>query len=280
MARVGKPVEARSTGWHNDLVAHPSRFVHRSALIGLVILSTDPANCQEWTTYKPSLRSQVTHLERSKAESLLTAFCVSIADTKQLGLTCEARPLGPAFADITDRQFHPQDIISGHFLDSTSEDAALSGWSAETHPYHWGGTLLLTRRGGKWQPLWYKSGVITRSCEKAERPDGREILICEWEDGGMGHRIHALYAINLKRPSENPPWIASADSFDSDFCTLQQQTMEAVRWGSDRQSFSVVVRTPRWQLLPEGVCGPRPPKRPILSTQFEFEVTNDGLRRR
>lgn len=256
------------------------RFLHEFAFFGALLVLSESAKCQEWLTYKPSLRSQVVRLARAKAESLLSAFCKNITDTNEFGLTCESRPLGISFADISESQFHPQGVVFGHFLNSGSEEAAVNGWSFETHPYHWGGTLLLTLRDGKWRPVWYMSGLITRSCEKAERPDGRELLICEYEDGGMGHRYHALNAIDLRHPSTNTPPLALADSFDSDFCTMQQQALEAVRWGPERRSFSFIVRTPNWELLPEGYCGAKPPKRPKLSVQVEFEVTDEGLRSR
>ena len=62
--------------------------------------------------------------------------------------------LGPAFSDIVDPEFHPEGVIYGHFLSATSEDAVVSGWSAETNPYLWNSTLLLTKGSGTWKPLW------------------------------------------------------------------------------------------------------------------------------
>jgi hypothetical protein len=266
--------------WENYPVIQSWRFAHSSALIaGLLTLSTESASCQEWNTYKPSLRSQMAQLDRAKAASLLSTFCVSLTDTEH-GLTCKTGRLGPAFADIGGNEFQPQSVIFGRFLDSTAENAVISGSSHESHPDHWGGTLLLTRGDGNWKPVWYKSALITRSCEKAERPDGREILICEWEDGGMGHRIHILDAIDLRHASADTPPLAVADSFDSDFCTGQQQRMDAIHFGIDRRSFSTVLRTPEWEVIPEGHCGPQRPKRPKLSVRMEFEITNEGIRSR
>jgi hypothetical protein len=226
---------------------------------------------------KPQIASSSVGTLKSRVPS--ANVCLSIWATKQFGFTCQIKLQGPKFADFTDKQFHPQGVIRGHFLEAGSEDAAISGWSAESHPYLWGGTLLLTRRDGQWKPVWYKSAVITRSCVKAERPDGRELLICEHEDGGMGHRIHDIYALDLQHPSANTPALVRADSFDSDFCAEQQQRTDAIHWAPDRQSFSVVIRTTHWQLLEEGLCGPHPPKRPKLSLQIDFEVTNSGIRR-
>lgn len=256
------------------------RFCVSICIALLFIILQQTTKGQEWLTYKPSLRSQVAALTLEKAQSLLSALCTSVIDTRQFGLTCETKPLGSAFSDIVDSQFHPQGVIFGHFLSSDSEDGAVNGWSVETHPYHWGGTLLLTHSGGKWRPVWYKSGLITRSCEKAERPDGREILVCEWEDGGMGHRFHALNVIDLQRASAATPPLVSADSFDSDFCSMQQQTVDAVRWGTDRRSFSTNVRTTEWELLPDGYCGSKIPKRPKPLVHLEFEVTDEGVRSR
>jgi hypothetical protein len=258
--------------------------VHRltqalAPISGLLILSVAGLS-QDWSTYKPSLKSQVSPLSHVEAEHLLGQVCESITEVPEFGITCKTRPLGPAFVDIMDSRFFPKGVILGHFLAAGLESAAISGWSAETHPYHWGGTLLLTRDRGKWKPNWYKAGLITRSCEKAERPDGRDILICELEDGGMGSRYHELNAIDLRIPSSAAPPLVLADSFESNFCVAQQQTLGPVRWESDRRTFSVLIRTPQWDRLPDGNCGSHPPKRPPPSVRMAFEIANDGVRPR
>jgi hypothetical protein len=243
---------------------------------GLLILSV-AGPCQEWSTYKPSLRSQVSPLGHVEAGRLLGEVCESITEAAEFGITCKTRPMGPAFANIIDNRFCPKGVIFGHFLDSAVESAAVSGWSVETHPYHWGGTLLLTRDRGKWKPNWYKAGLITRSCERAERPDGRDILLCEFEDEGMGHRYHEINAIDFRNPSSATAPLVSADSFESDFCVAQQQTLGAIQWEPDRRTFSVLLRTPAWERLPDGNCGSHPPKRPPPSVRMAFEITSDGV---
>lgn len=84
-------------------------------------------------------------------------------------------------------------VITGHFLSPTSDDAAIGGGGIETHPHQFGGTLLMTRQQGKWRPVWYKSGVITRHCRVMTLATGRQLLLCEDTDGGMGHSFHDLY---------------------------------------------------------------------------------------
>lgn len=252
------------------------RLLWTSWLVGALPFSTSPLKSQDWQSYKPSLVSRVARLEQVQAESLLSHFCVAITKTKDFGLTCETRHSGPELVDIRDHKFHPEGVIFGHFLASGSEDAAVSGWSSETHPSHWGGTLLLTRNDGTWRPVWYKSGLITRSCAKTEQADGREVLICEFEDGGMGHRYHSLFGIDLLHPSTKRP-LAEADSFESDFCTGQRQVMDSVIWGIGHRSLSVVIRTTEWYKVPSGAC-PRPPRRPPAKLRLEFDVTVDGVR--
>jgi len=51
-----------------------------------------------------------------------------------------------------------------------------------------------------------RSGIGARwvvdSCEKVALPDHREILLCEYEDGGMGHAFHYLYTVDFEHPSD------------------------------------------------------------------------------
>ena len=50
-------------------------------------------------------------------------------------------------------------VLFGHFLSASSKDAIVSGSGAESHPYLWGGTLLLTKTRGVWKPVWYKMEI-------------------------------------------------------------------------------------------------------------------------
>jgi hypothetical protein len=107
-------------------------------------------------------------------------------------------------------------IIFGHFLSATSEDAAISCFACEGHPWLWGGTLLLTKQSGKWRSVWYRPGVLTRHCRRVSFATGRQILFCEETDGGMGHDFHGLYIVDFVRPEF--AWdsvILMADSYRS-----------------------------------------------------------------
>jgi hypothetical protein len=234
----------------------------------------------EWRWFRPSLTSQVQNLQPAEANRLLEAFCnTGIKFVQGIGLTCSVRASGFAFEDIVDNTFHPEDVIFGHFLAPDSDDAAVSGWSAETHPLHWGGTLLLTRQHAIWKPQWYKSALIVHSCEKMATPEKREILLCEDENGGMGHQVHYLYAVDLKRPADlRESLLALAESF-SDGCTVQQQVMQPVHWTVGLQAFSVVIRTTEWRRVSTGACNGSVAKRPPLTSRLHFVAAKNGVRR-
>ncbi len=248
-----------------------------ASIAAAVLVSAAPRDGWRW--FKPSLKSQVQNLQADEANRLLQAFCNT--ETRFLagiGLTCSVRPLGSAFTDITDNAFHPDGVIFGHFLRPDSEDAAVSGWSAETHPNRWGGTLLLTRQGAKWIPRWYQSALIVHSCEKIMTPEKREILLCEDEDGGMGHQLHYLYSVDLKRVAasrQNP--LAHAESFNEG-CAEQTQVMDLIHWTEDRTGFSVVLRTTNWRRDSSAECTGMSPKRAPARVELWFGVWNGGVR--
>ena len=91
-------------------------------------------------------------------------------------------------------------VLFGHFISPTSEDAVIPCVDCETHPALWGGSLLLTKQHGNWEPVWYKAGVVTRHCRKVSLETGRQILFCEEQDGGMGHSLHGLYLVDFTKP--------------------------------------------------------------------------------
>jgi hypothetical protein len=234
----------------------------------------------DWRWVTPRIDSQVRTLQRAEAQALLSNFCKdSIKSVDGIGLTCTTRRLGPNFSDIVDDQFHPEGVIFGHFTSTEADDAAVSGWSLETHPDLSGGTLLLTRRAGKWTPLWYKSAVITHSCRSVTMPSGREILLCEAEDGGMGHQLHYLFSVDLTRPVDiRKTLLATADSYRSQ-CIRRQQEIQIVDWASATRRLSITLRTPQWQRTSSEGCAGDPPakNRPPLRSTLEFDLTDHGF---
>jgi hypothetical protein len=241
-------------GWCRVAYAQPGVKPLKRWLCGVVTLgvlmflaTSVLRSQQEWRWFRPSLQSEVRQLSQKEATELLSEFCrAEPRPVKDIGLDCSVGPLGSAFPDIVDATFHAQGVIFGHFLDAGSDEAALSGWSVETHPDRWGGTLLLSRRDGKWIPLWYKSALITRSCQKVSLPNRRDLLLCEDEDGGMGHQFHYLYSVDLENPTDlTHRLFTEAHSFN-DGCAMQQQVMDAVQSTPDKRTFSVVTRTPEF----------------------------------
>jgi hypothetical protein len=253
--------------------------VRAIAMVG-VLLPLGRLECQEWRYFEPSLKSQVHKLPPAEATSILQGFCsAEVKVVAGVGSTCPVRHLGTKFGDIVDSRFHPQGVIFGHFLGPESNDAAVSGWSAETHPLRWGGTLLLTKRNGGWWPLWYKSALIIHSCRKMTTPDSREVLLCEDEDGGMGHQLHYLYAVDLQRPAElRQSLLAGAESY-SDGCAVQQQVMDPVDWTDENRAFSVIIRTTEWHRLAGGACNGIAAKRPPSNVQIQFVAEKEGVRK-
>lgn len=86
-----------------------------------------------------------------------------------------------------------------------------------------------SRKNGKWQPVWYKAGVISRYCRMLAPGFGRDTLLCEFEDGGMGHSYHFLYTLDLTNP-QDPVHAALlvADSYLLMCEDFQKRSIEAI----------------------------------------------------
>jgi hypothetical protein len=228
------------------------------------------------------IRSEGLKLTNAEADELLSGFCATkVRTVAKIGLECTTRDLGKAFRDIVDNTFHPESVTYGNFLGPESEDAAVNGWSAEHHPEFWRGTLLLTKRNGRWAAVWYRSSIITHSCRKLLKPDKRQVLLCEEEDGGMGHRLHYLYSVDLKPPRDirDAPLFA-ADFFESS-CIVHRQRIVAADWDQATQMLSVRTSVPEWRRVSRETCAGDPPPgtgRPQSGT-IMFELTDDGFRR-
>jgi len=92
-------------------------------------------------------------------------------------------------------------VTHGHFLSPASDDAALWMDGCEPHSENFGGTILMTRRSGRWIMLWYKAGVVTERCHKVPLMSGREVLVCIGTYGAQGDNTTELYLEDLLRPT-------------------------------------------------------------------------------
>ena len=186
-----------------------NRAVSLTICAALPLLKGEVYRHNDWRDVTPVIQSEVQRLYLPEMKTLLGRFCThGLQHVEKLGVKCSTGDLGAEFSDIVDNRFYPVAVMYGKFLGSGSEDAVVSGWSAETRPSLWGGTLLLSTRNGHWTPVWYKSAIITHSCQKVTTPGSREMLVCEDRDRGMGHKLHYVYAVDLLKPVDAGyrPW--------------------------------------------------------------------------
>jgi len=176
-------------------------------------------------------------------------------------------------------------VLFGHFLSGTSEDVVIGCFGCEGHPDLWGGTLLLTKKSGEWQPVWYKPGVVIRHCRRVPLADGRQILFCEETDGGMGHSIHGLYAVDLTKPKF--AWhsvVLMADTYGSYMLGgVQTQFIDRVSFEETPQSgllVRVYVRHGRIKLRPEAQPASEEslPRPKLTNYEIDFRLDGDAFK--
>lgn len=230
----------------------------RKAMIRLLRLCWPPvllasmAVGQTWNRETPRLKWERHPLDAVEANALLSHVCMTGVESTTAGggkgFQCANPPATrePSGTTVPARRFNPSElvppkgvagpeqvwfkwvstVIYGHFLGPSSDDAALAGWDGETHPEFWGGTLLLTKRNGEWQPVWYKHAIITRYCQRVKASTGRDVLLCEEEDGGMGHSYHILYIVDFTAPKS--PWDAAVLKSDSYLLMCREEQVQSI----------------------------------------------------
>jgi hypothetical protein len=172
-------------------------------------------------------------------------------------------------------------VIFGHFLSPTSDDAAINCFGCDGHAELFGGTLLLTKKGD-WEPVWYKPGIITRHCRRVSLATGRQILLCEETDGGMGHSIHGLYAVDFTKPRF--AWdsvLLMADSYGSAMLGgVQTQAIDRVEFDETAQRgllLRVYARHGRIRLRPN-YANERLPVPSVSSHEVDFRLDGDTFK--
>ena len=165
----------------------------------LLFLLTALAWAQPAGPLKPVFPDDTQDPKQAGGAELLEAVCpghVLIGEHVECKVVC---PEGSGFSG-EDYEWDLRRVLRGHFLSPTSDDTVLSMGGCESHALNFGGTILLTRRAGKWMRLWYKGEIPTGECHRVKLESGREILICYGSYGGQGNVWTDLYFEDLLMP--------------------------------------------------------------------------------
>lgn len=206
----------------------------RHALVGLLVLMVPfglPGQLIEQVEEGVTLGAVPSEMQppiSADVRPLLESMCPGrVIRDFYFQLGCDATTPEPG-ADTWRPPQYVDGILFGHFLSPESEDVILSGSRHEGHPFRWGGTLLMTKQNGKWKPLWYRAGIITRHCMTVATTTRRQILVCESGYQISGHKQHALYSLDLQADNPVQELLIATDTYDQ-VSEKQTQTVNSVR---------------------------------------------------
>ena len=93
----------------------------------------------------------------------------------------EGRPDGIVAVDPP--SFWPLELrYPGAFTKPGASEVAAVFQGCESHGENYGGTLLVEKTASGYRSASYLSGVHPDSCQSYRRPDGRDLLVCQWLD--------------------------------------------------------------------------------------------------
>lgn len=262
------------------------------AFVTLLLAGTTSANAVD--SLRPTFTSDVAAPDEKTLLPLLMAVCGEGARTVtakgERAFGCGDGSMGEILASRLRPRRYPwmpyvlwqaDGVLFGHFLSPGSEDVAINCFACESHPSLWGGTLLLTKKSDKWEPVWYKAGVVVRHCRRVPLATGRQILFCEETDGGMGRNIHGLYTVDFLNPKF--AWrsvVLTADSYSSLLIGgVQTQSIDRVQFDETGQKVLVRVyaRHGRIQLRPD-YDSEHLPKPKVSNCEVDFRLEGETFK--
>jgi len=105
-----------------------------------------------------------------------------------LGTSAPTEPDGSVVMDPEDLFYPLRSFTHGSFTKPGADEVAISIDGCEPHSSNYGGMLVAERKAGTaWKLARYDSGVHPESCEAFRRKDGRDILVCRWQDGHQSY---------------------------------------------------------------------------------------------
>lgn len=185
----------------------------------------------------PIFRSDTQDPKRAGGAGLLETVCpgrVVVAER----IACKGGC--PSFTELRVGGLELVGVTRGHFLSTSSDDAALSTIGCEPHAANYGGTILLTRQTGSWSMVWYRAGADTSKCHKVTVENPREILVCVGTYGGQGYFSTALDVEDLAAGEERG-FLSVSDNTGAMECgtNFRGDRVPLVRGGIEKVEFGI-----------------------------------------
>jgi len=182
-------------------------------------------------------------------------------------------------------------FIIGHFTAANADQRLAVFDGCEPHSANRGGSLIAERTGDKFRSLRYLSGLHPQACQAYQRPDGRDLAVCEFSDV---HQSTATDRLSVLDFTVDPPKEQSLLSFtNQDPCQTEpgtRSTEEAIESFELNQNPAaknngLIVRTTRTarnmdaayqRYCHENAAGSPPVERPfskpqVTTRQYRFD---------
>jgi len=109
----------------------------------------------------------------------------------------------PQYRMHTGETFALRSVLYGSFTAPGVQEAIASFEGCEPHATEFGGSILLSKRDDSWLLVRYMQSLITTGCRAYHLWTGRDLLLCEGEDGHMDETSHEIFVCSFS--SQNPP---------------------------------------------------------------------------
>jgi hypothetical protein len=138
----------------------------------------------------------------SEAAALLKVLCpgdVQLGSGAPDSLTgCKTCPEFTGESGATS-VFNLQTVTYGSFTASGVDEAVASFYDCESHATGLGGSILFRKKHGSWAMVDYKQGLLTSACHIYRLKTGRDLLLCDEKDFGMGTASHWIFVCDFSK---------------------------------------------------------------------------------
>ncbi len=223
----------------------------------------------------PAIPPQGDTVDAKTRSELLAAGCGG----KTIGDECDSDPV-----DGVPGKWKVRSVRFGHFRSPASEDAIVTTTAFWPNSTFDGGSMLLTRRNGNWEPSMgvFNVGLDIERCHKLRFRSGKELLVCENSSADYPEAVRRISAVFAEGTElEDHEIFAAHDGSVACFTghSREKAAIEKIEFhdvnGDGWEDLSITAL--HGAAPPPASCDASSRKAPAL-TRYTFDVLFDGQR--